>query len=30
MALSFNHKPGLVVYLTAGDPSVEVTRAIAH
>ncbi|MGA7245916.1 MAG: tryptophan synthase subunit alpha [Terracidiphilus sp.] len=29
MALSFNHKPGLVVYLTAGDPSVEVTRAIA-
>jgi len=29
MALSFNHKPGLVVYLTAGDPSVEATRAIA-
>jgi len=29
MALSFNHKPGLVVYLTAGDPSVEGTRAIA-
>ena len=25
MALSFNHKPGLVVYLTAGDPSVEAT-----
>jgi tryptophan synthase alpha chain len=29
MALSFKHKPGLVVYLTAGDPSVEATRAIA-
>jgi tryptophan synthase alpha chain len=29
MALSFNHKPGLVVYLTAGDPSVDATRAIA-
>jgi tryptophan synthase alpha chain len=29
MALRFNHKPGLVVYLTAGDPSVDATRAIA-
>ena len=29
MALSFSHKPGLVVYLTTGDPSVEITRAIA-
>ena len=29
MALNFNHKPGLVVYLTAGDPSVEATLAIA-
>lgn len=29
MALSFNHKPGLVVYLTTGDPSVDATRAIA-
>jgi len=29
MALSFNYKPGLVVYLTAGDPSVEATLAIA-
>ena len=29
MTLSFNHKPGLVVYLTAGDPSVEATRDIA-
>lgn len=29
MALSFNHKPGLVVYLTAGDPSIEATLAIA-
>ena len=29
MALRFNHKPGLVVYLTTGDPSVDVTRDIA-
>ena len=29
MALRFNHRPGLVVYLTAGDPSVDTTRAIA-
>jgi tryptophan synthase alpha chain len=29
MPILFNHKPGLVVYLTAGDPSVEATRAIA-
>ena len=29
MAIHFEHKPGLVVYLTAGDPSLEVTRAIA-
>lgn len=29
MTLRFNHKPGLVVYLTTGDPSVEATRAIA-
>ena len=29
MALDFHHKPGLVVYLTAGDPSVEATLAIA-
>ena len=29
MALDFHHKPGLVVYLTAGDPSVELTRDIA-
>jgi tryptophan synthase alpha chain len=29
MAIAFHHKPGLVVYLTAGDPSVEGTRAIA-
>ena len=27
--IAFNHKPGLVVYLTAGDPSLEATRAIA-
>jgi tryptophan synthase alpha chain len=29
MALNFDHKPGLVVYLTAGDPSLEGTRDIA-
>jgi len=29
MAIRFEHKPGLVVYLTAGDPSIEATRAIA-
>jgi len=29
MAIQFDHKPGLVVYLTAGDPGLEATRAIA-
>ena len=29
MAIRFDKKPGLVVYLTAGDPSLEATRAIA-
>ena len=29
MAILFEHKPGLVVYLTAGDPSLELTRSIA-
>jgi tryptophan synthase alpha chain len=29
MSILFTHKPGLVVYLTAGDPSIEATRAIA-
>ncbi len=29
MAIIFNRKPGLVAYLTAGDPSLDVTRAIA-
>jgi tryptophan synthase alpha chain len=29
MAIRFDHKPGLVVYLTAGDPSIETTREIA-
>jgi len=29
MAIRFENKPGLVVYLTAGDPSLDVTRAIA-
>ena len=29
MPIQFQSKPGLVIYLTAGDPSLEVTRAIA-
>src|ERR1035437_645391 len=29
MAIQFNHKPGLVVYVTAGDPSLDATRDIA-
>ena len=29
MAIRFDRKPGLVVYLTAGDPSLEATREIA-
>ncbi len=29
MAIRFDQKPGLVAYLTAGDPTVEATRAIA-
>jgi len=29
MTIRFDHKPGLVVYLTAGDPTLEATRAIA-
>jgi tryptophan synthase alpha chain len=29
MAIGFDHKPGLVVYLTAGDPSLQATREIA-
>jgi tryptophan synthase alpha chain len=29
MPIHFQHKPGLVVYLTAGDPSLAATRAIA-
>jgi tryptophan synthase alpha chain len=29
MAIVFHHKPGLVAYLTAGDPSLEATKAIA-
>lgn len=29
MPILFNHKPELVVYLTAGDPSLDATRAIA-
>jgi tryptophan synthase alpha chain len=29
MPISFDHKPGLVIYLTAGDPSIGATREIA-
>jgi tryptophan synthase alpha chain len=29
MPIRFDHKPGLVAYLTAGDPSLEATREIA-
>ena len=29
MPIHFDHKPGLVVYLTAGDPSLDATREIA-
>jgi len=29
MPIRFEHKPGLVVYLTAGDPSLDATREIA-
>ena len=29
MPIRFDHKPGLVVYLTAGDPSLDATRKIA-
>jgi tryptophan synthase alpha chain len=29
MPIHFHHKPGLVIYLTAGDPSLAVTREIA-
>ena len=29
MAIRFDHKPGLVIYLTVGDPTLEATRAIA-
>ena len=29
MAIIFHHNPGLVVYLTAGDPTLECTKAIA-
>jgi tryptophan synthase alpha chain len=29
MPIHFHHKPGLVIYLTAGDPSLHATREIA-
>ncbi|MCL2660860.1 MAG: tryptophan synthase subunit alpha [Acidobacteriaceae bacterium] len=29
MSITFSHKPGIVAYLTAGDPSLQATREIA-
>jgi tryptophan synthase alpha chain len=29
MTIRFDHKPGLVIYLTAGDPTLDATREIA-
>src|SRR5271170_3206197 len=29
MAIEFNRKPGLVIYLTAGDPDLATTRNVA-
>ena len=29
MTIKFDHKPGLVIYLTSGDPSLAATREIA-
>src|SRR5258708_38252037 len=29
MPIRFEHKPGLVVYMTAGDPSLDATHEIA-
>jgi tryptophan synthase alpha chain len=29
MSIKFRHKPGLVVYLTCGDPSLEISRDVA-
>ena len=29
MSICFNHKPGLVVYITCGDPSLQVSRDVA-
>ena len=29
MPIHFDHKPGLVIYITAGDPSLDATREIA-
>ena len=29
MAIRFYHKPGLVIYLTAGDPTLDATRRVA-
>jgi tryptophan synthase alpha chain len=29
MPIHFEHKPGLVVYITAGDPNLDVTREVA-
>src|SRR5262244_372862 len=29
MAIKFTHKPGLVVYLTCGDPNLDASREVA-
>ena len=29
MSIKFTHRPGLVVYITCGDPSLEVSRDVA-
>src|SRR6516164_7558986 len=29
MAIKFSHKPGLVAYITCGDPSLEISRDVA-
>ena len=29
MPIRFDHKPGMVIYVTAGDPSLKATREIA-
>ncbi|MGA9564019.1 MAG: tryptophan synthase subunit alpha, partial [Candidatus Korobacteraceae bacterium] len=29
MSIKFTHKPGLVVYITCGDPTLEISRDVA-